>query len=128
VRNVLLGLTLVGCGACAPTSGPPPFTGRETDVWTAFDVASPELDRAQNLLPSFEASARDFGCRTDHLGTVVDTAGGGETRIWYGVTASCDEGTIAILKMKGGRVRVGCEKPTTPEGCAALLQRISVGE
>jgi hypothetical protein len=125
MRIVVLGLALVGCGAFG--SGPPPFAGRETASWTAFEVKSPELDEARQLLPKFEACARDFGCFTDHLGTVVYLAGRGETRLWYGVTASCDEGTIAILKLRGGRVRVGCEKPMTRDGCEALLQRISVG-
>jgi hypothetical protein len=49
----------------------------------------------------------------------------GESRSYYGVTASCDEGTIALITLVGGRVIIGCAKPTTRQACDSLLSNIS---
>ena len=46
-------------------------------------------------------------------------------RNWYGVSASCDEGTIALVTLVGGHVCIGCLKPVTRERCDALLRQIS---
>jgi hypothetical protein len=79
----------------------------------------------EDLLPAFEESARSHGCSTDDLGKGAEPTLGGELRHWYGVSASCDEGTIALVTLVGGHVRIGCAKPTTRERCDALLRRIS---
>ena len=122
---VALALALVsGCAAEAPTPNYPAFEGRDTDVWLAYQLDVPGR-RPDDLLPAFEASAKAFGCRTDHLGASASPNIMGETREWYGIAASCDEGTISLITLAGDRVRIGCARPTTREKCDALLQRIS---
>jgi hypothetical protein len=49
----------------------------------------------------------------------------GERRSYHGVTASCFEGTIALITFAGGRVRIGCAKPTTFQACDRLLRNIA---
>jgi hypothetical protein len=118
---VLVLLALFGCGA---TPSRPAFEGRQTDSWIAFDEDVPDRD-PRELLMSFEASARAFGCRTDRIGgRSVDFAGGGRAKISAGVAAYCDEGSLALMWVAEARVRIGCERPTTRERCEALLRRI----
>lgn len=84
-----------------------------------------ERESTDFILP-FEASAQAYGCRTDHLGsTTGQLIGNGEVRAMHGVTAYCDEGTIAIIALADRRVRVGCATPTTRDRCEALLTKIS---
>jgi hypothetical protein len=103
----------------------PPFDGGETASWLAYEVGVPGRDPS-DLLPSFEASARAFGCRTEQLGSGSDpTIGNGVLRRWNGVSATCEEGTVAIITLVGEHVRIGCTKPTTRADCDALVQKIS---
>lgn len=108
----------------APAPKYPPFEGAETDAWLTFDVPLPERS-PDDLLPAFAESARSHGCSTEQLGKRSEQNIGGELRYWYGVSASCDEGTIAVVTMVGGHVRIGCTKPTTRDRCSELLRRIS---
>ncbi len=75
----------------------------------------------------FEASARSYGCSTEKLGIQSSFNIQGERRRYFGVSATCYEGTIALIGLKGGRVRIGCTKPTTLDACNALLRNISEG-
>lgn len=123
ILAVLLLLHLVGCADSTPRADYPPFEGRETDHWIAYEVA---LGREpSDLLPAFEESARAFGCRTEQIGYGATQNVAGELRSWYGVSADCDAGRIAIVTLEGRRVRVGCARPATREQCDALLQEIS---
>jgi hypothetical protein len=94
----------------------------ETDRWLAQE--SEPLGRS-DLLPAFEESARSYGCSTDELGSESSLNIYGERRSYYGISASCDEGTIALITLVGGRVRIGCAKPTTHQACEQLLRNIS---
>ncbi|HEY0468752.1 MAG TPA: hypothetical protein VGC79_31375, partial [Polyangiaceae bacterium] len=78
-----------------------------------------------DILPAFEASARNYGCRTEQLGRDSSSTMYGELRSYYGISASCDEGAIALITLVGGRVRIGCLKPTTRAACDLLLRNIS---
>jgi hypothetical protein len=111
---------------CQSTTAPkyPPFQGAETNAWLTFDVPLPDR-RPEDLLPAFEEGARNHGCSTEKLGKEGDQNIGGELQHWYGVTASCDEGTVALVTLVGGDVRIGCTKPTTRDLCDGLLRRIS---
>jgi hypothetical protein len=121
--TVSLAVALSSCGASVQKSSA--FDGRETPSWLSLDADI--TDRyPPDLLPSFEASARAFGCRTERLGArTIGLAGHGYAPMSYGVTAHCESGTIALLALKDERVRVGCEKPSTRESCEALLKKIS---
>jgi hypothetical protein len=122
-RSVLLVSLVAGCAPSLPRV--PPFHGQETDAWIAYEVDLLGSGRS-DLLPAFEASARSHGCSTEQIGSAVDhPIIGGELRSYYGITATCDEGAIAIITLVGGRVRIGCTKPTTRERCDMLLQEIS---
>jgi hypothetical protein len=101
----------------------PPFHGEETEAWIAYEV--PLSRDPSDLLPAFEASARSHGCSTERIGSDTRPNIEGEIRSSYGVAATCDEGTIALVTLVGGRVRVGCAKPSTRERCDYLLQEIS---
>lgn len=100
----------------------PTFDGVETQWWLAQESESGGRD---DLLPAFEESARSYGCSTDQLGGESSLNIYGERRSYYGVSASCEEGTIALITLVGGRVRIGCAKPTTPQACDLLLRNIS---
>jgi hypothetical protein len=114
---------LAGCaGTVHP--GPPAFVGQETESWIAFDLEPVDRDPG-DLLPSFEASARAFGCRTEQLGGDVAIAGGASARLVHGISASCDEGTLALITLQGSRVRIGCEKPIERRHCEELLRKIA---
>jgi hypothetical protein len=119
-------LLLVVPTACEPPlPSHPPFTGRPTESWFAFVVAVPEAREPRDLVLAFEASARGSGCRTDRLQTSSEVASWGI--FWYGVSADCTGGTIALVSMNGARVSVGCLRPTTREQCEGLLRGISEG-
>lgn len=116
-------MLLVSC-ATASSVPPnlPPFQGLETERWLVQESAAVGRD---DLLPAFEASARSYGCNTDELGTESSHNIYGERRSYYGVSATCDEGTIALITLVGGGARIGCAKPTTPQACDTLLRNIS---
>ncbi|HET7541693.1 MAG TPA: hypothetical protein VFK05_17585 [Polyangiaceae bacterium] len=80
-----------------------------------------------DVLPAFKAAARYHGCSTEELGAASGANVGGEYRSYYGISASCDEGTIALITIEGDRVRIGCAQPTTREACDALLRSIAQG-
>jgi hypothetical protein len=125
MRTLLFVMALTSCAASSPTPSYPEFAGHETEAWIAYEEELPDRDPA-DLLQSFEASARSHGCHTERLGSGADpTIGGGELRHMYGITASCEEGTLALATMTGRRVSVGCTKPTTREQCDLLLSKIS---
>jgi hypothetical protein len=100
----------------------PPFMGVETDRWLVQESGPVGRD---DVLPAFESSAKDYGCRTEKLGGQSSLNIYGERRSYYGITASCYEGTIAIITVVGGSVLIGCAKPTTIEACNQLLRDIS---
>ena len=108
----------------APAPKYPPFQGAETNEWLALDVPLPDRP-PEDMLPALEESARGHGCSTEELGTGAEQNIGGELRHGYGVSASCDVGTIALVTLVGGHVCIGCMKPTTRERCNALLRQIS---
>jgi hypothetical protein len=121
-RSVLVACVVAGCAPALPRH--PSFRGQETDAWLAYQVELPERDPSE-LLPAFEASARSHGCSTERLGAAADPNIAGELRSFYGVMATCDEGAIALVTLAGGRVRIGCAKPTTRVRCDFLLHEIS---
>jgi hypothetical protein len=47
-----------------------------------------------------------------------------DDRLGSGVIVRCSDGVIAMFAMPGSRVREGCERPTTREHCAELLDRV----
>jgi hypothetical protein len=102
----------------------PQFMGEETDRWLVEESGPVGRD---DILPAFEESAQDYGCRTDKLGTTTSSNIHGERRSYFGVTASCYEGTIALITLVSGGVRIGCAKPTTLKACDQLLRNISEG-
>jgi hypothetical protein len=121
-RSVLLVALVASCTPSLPRY--PPFAGEETNDWSAYELNVPGREPS-DLLPAFEASARSHGCSTDRLGADTRLNIAGEMRSFYGVAATCDEGTIALVTLVGGRVRIGCAKPSTRERCDYLLQQIS---
>ena len=122
-RSWLL-LMAVGCAATTPRPTPPPFLGVETNWWL---VQESEPTGRDDLLPAFEASARSYGCSTEKIGSQTSFDIQGEVRRYFGVSAACYDGTIAIITLEGGGVRIGCAKPTTLDACNALLRNISEG-
>lgn len=118
-----LPVLLVSCAT--PSAVPPnlpPFQGVETERWLVQESDPVGRD---DLLPAFEASARSYGCNTDQLGSESSQNIYGELRSYYGVSASCGEGTIALITLVGGGAMIGCAKPTTRQACDALLRNIS---
>lgn len=131
-RSLLLPwLSLLLLTSCADTnpvprapsfSDLPPFIGEENDRWLVEE--SPPVGR-HDILPAFEESAQNYGCRTDELGTQTSFNIQGERRSYYGISATCYEGTIALITLVGGGVRIGCAKPTTRAACNQLLRNIA---
>ena len=113
---------LVSCAASNPAPSRPPFEGVETESWLVYQVGGLERD---DLLPAFEASARRHGCITQQIGSESTPNIGGERRSYYGITASCEEGAVALITLVGDRVRIGCAKPTTRGQCDLVLRKIS---
>jgi hypothetical protein len=100
----------------------PAFSGEESESWLVQETEPVSRD---DVLPAFEASAQNHACATEPLGLDSRTNIHGEARSYYGVTASCEEGTIALITLVGGRVRIGCAKSMTREACDRLLRNIS---
>lgn len=117
-------LALVASCATANStpSNLPAFSGVETEHWL---VQESESGGRADLLPAFEASAESYGCSTVQLGAESSSNIHGERRSYYGISASCQEGTIALITLVAGRVRIGCAKPTTSQACDLLLRNIS---
>jgi hypothetical protein len=115
-------LVVVGCATAHPPPKPPPFRGVETESWLVYQVDEVERD---DLLPAFEASAQNHRCSTERIGSESSVNIGGERRSYHGISASCDEGSIALITLVGGKVKLGCAQPTTREDCDRLLRRIS---
>lgn len=113
---------VVGCAVARPAPTLPAFQGVETEAWL---VQESETGGRDDLLPAFEASAQSYGCSTNQIGSQSSHNIHGERRSYYGISASCVEGTIALITLAGGRVRIGCGKPTTPQACDRLLRNIS---
>ena len=126
VCSCLLPILVLSCAAASSSSSPrpevPTFQGVENDHWL---VQETEPIGRDDILPAFQASARNYGCSTDQLGNQSSHNILGESRSYYGIVASCDEGTIALITLVGGRVRIGCAKPTTRQACDSLLRNIS---
>ena len=122
VMGKLLMTLLVGCAATTLPPNHPAFDGAETESWLAYQVDG--VDR-EDLLPAFQAGARHHGCTTEKLGSQTSPNIGGERRSYHGIGASCDGGEISLISLVGGRVRIGCAKPTTREDCDRLLRTIS---
>lgn len=76
-----------------------------------------------DILPAFEAAAKTYGCSTDKLGSEVRFTIEGERRFYYGVTATCYEGTISIITLQGGGARIGCAKPNDYSGLQSTSSR-----
>src|SRR5580700_2363551 len=85
-------VAMIALTSCTSAKAPryPPFRGEETETWLSYEVELPKR-LPSDLLPSFEASARSFGCTTEKVGHTTDQVIGGELRHWYGITASCDD-------------------------------------
>jgi hypothetical protein len=120
--GVLLPMLVVSCAAASSRPDVPTFLGVETDRWL---VQESEPVGRDDLLPAFQASARSYGCNTEQLGNQYSANILGERRSYYGVSASCEEGTIALITLVDGRVSIGCAKPTTRQACDLLLRNIS---
>lgn len=124
----LLSILAVSCAAPAasahsnPRPAPPTFVGEENESWLVQETGPVDRD---DVLRAFKAAARNFGCWTEELGNANGANIQGEYRSYYGISASCDEGTIALITLEGGRVRIGCAKPTTAKACDTLLRDIS---
>jgi hypothetical protein len=108
---------------CSQAPRPPAFEGRQNDSWLAYEVAVTGRESG-DLIESFEANAKGYGCTTGRLGQETDPMIAGEIRRWYGVNATCDATRIALIAETDGHVVVGCSRPTTRAGCDDLLQRI----
>jgi hypothetical protein len=113
-------MTLVSCAAATPPSRPP-FRGEANEAWLVSEVSDVRRD---DLLFAFDESARSHGCSTEELGSEATPNIGGQLRRFYGISASCEEGVIAIVTLAGDRVRIGCARPMTREDCDLLLRKI----
>jgi hypothetical protein len=119
---------LVSCASAKPRPRAPaypdlpPFMGSETDRWLVEESGPVGRD---DILPAFEAAAKDYGCTTEELGGQTTANIYGERRSYFGITASCYEGTLSLITLVGGGVLIGCAKPTTIEACNRLLHDIS---
>jgi hypothetical protein len=115
---------VISCAASKPRPTPPTFTGVETEAWLVEESAPVNRD---DVLLAFKVAARNYGCSTEELGNAFGANIQGEYRSYYGISASCGEGAIALITLQGGGVRIGCSKPTTREACDQLLRSISQG-
>jgi hypothetical protein len=115
-------ITLLSCAAATPPTRPP-FRGESNETWLVSEVS--DL-RRNDLLFAFDESARSHGCSTLELGGEATPNIGGQLRTFYGISASCEEGVIAIVTLAGDRVRIGCARPITREDCDLLLRKIAL--
>jgi hypothetical protein len=116
----------IGLTSCAPSApAKPPFAGQVTAAWIAFDVPVPAGKDSGGIVESFEAGAKSSGCGTERLAASSQFVGGGELRQWYGVSAECDAGTIALVAVDAAHVRIGCRRPADRDACEAILRHIS---
>lgn len=124
----LLSTMAVSCAASSPRARPnprptpPTFIGEENESWLVEETGPLGRD---DVLRAFKIAARNFGCGVEELGNTNGANVLGEYRSIYGISASCDEGTIALITLEGNRVRIGCAKPTTVKACETLLRDIS---
>src|SRR5687768_15170210 len=81
--------TLGGCGS-PETARSPDLAGDDAAAWLTYQVAVQR--EPKDLLPAFEASAQNYGCKTERLSSQSDFMQGGVLFKWYGVGASCPEG------------------------------------
>src|SRR4051812_42564797 len=107
IRPWSLPVLAIGCATTASVPNLPAFTGEETSRWL---VQESEIGGRDDLLPAFEASAQSYGCVTDHIGSDASFNIQGERRTYFGVSATCEEGSIALITLVGGRARIGCSK------------------
>jgi hypothetical protein len=123
-RLAWTGVAGVALAACAPGVQLAPVP-EAPDAWIAFDVPVPDRD-SRNLLRSFEACARAFGCHTErHRGWGgTGTPGRGRTGIYSSVIAQCEEGVVGVVATGVERVRVACAKPATRGQCETLVTQI----
>ena len=119
---VLFPVLVLSCATTTSTPSMPTFLGYETERWLVLELEPVGRD---DLLPAFQASARRYGCGTEQLGNEFSANIFGERRSYYGVSASCREGTIALVTLVDARVSIGCAKPTTRQACDLLLHNIS---
>ena len=121
--GVLLVASVAGCAADPPR---PDFRGLETDTWTAYDIDVTGMV-PRRVVDRFEYAAHAYGCSTRRLGRPGIRHGiEGENSHWrYAVEAVCDDGTVTLVPLTNGSVRVGCEKPSSRPACDALLAKIS---
>jgi hypothetical protein len=120
MRGLLL-LLVASCAADVPRH--PDFTGREDETWIAYSV---DVDR-DDLLFAFDASARNYGCRTTKIGKDSRQNIAGIGYSFRGIDARCSgDREIAMVLTKTGAV-LGCPKPTTQQACDELLRKISEG-
>jgi hypothetical protein len=119
----LLVTLVVSCASTNSASSLPPFVGVETERWRVQETGSLARD---DLSRAFEASARSYGCNTERLGGRSRLTIAGQRRSYYGISASCEEGVIALVRLSGDRVSIGCAKPTTSQACEHLVRNISL--
>lgn len=127
IGNTFASSLLMLAASCAPSiprPSPPTFTGVENAAW--FVEESEPVGR-DDVLPAFKAAARNYGCSTEELGSSSSQNIHGEMRSYYGISATCDEGSVALITLEGGGVRIGCSKPTSRQACDLLLRRIAQG-
>ncbi len=104
------------------TATRPPFSGEANESWIVSEVSDLQRD---DLLSAFDESARNHGCSTQELGAEATPNIGGQRRSFYGISAACEEGEIAIVTLVHHRVRIGCARPITREDCDLLLRKIA---
>jgi hypothetical protein len=126
LTSFVLGVVAVSCAMGPAPRGPaapavPPFTGEPTEHWFYEDLGPVDHEA---VLPAFEASAQAYGCVTEEIGSEATENMHGIMRSYYGINASCHEGSLAIVTLTRG-VRLGCARPLTRASCDALLRRIS---
>jgi hypothetical protein len=120
-----LSLLVLGCSGArssADAADIPHFRGVETEHWLVQETQPVGRD---DILLAFEASAEEYGCRIERIGLESTQNIYGERRSFHGVSASCFDGTIALIPLIDGRVRVGCAKPTSYQKCDRLLRNIA---
>lgn len=126
MRSSLVAVALVSCVALGCVL--PPFDGRSSDAWLAFDKDVPTGGR--EAVRSFGVAARNYGCDTEPgpLGPGSGNPRGASAEAAGDVvTAYCAEGRVAFRASVNAskRVAVGCVQPTTREQCEALVRKIT---